>query len=683
MKKGQIGVTTENIFPIIKKFLYSDQDIFLRELISNAVDATAKLRAIAQKDTADLGDLGELSVHIEVDPVAKTLSVSDNGIGMTEEELDRYINQIAFSGAEEFLKKYEGTDASIIGHFGLGFYSAFMVSEKVEIDTLSYQKGASAVHWSCNGSPDYSMEPSARTERGTTITLHIDEEHSRFLDKGTIRELLYKYCRFLPVPVYFGKKEEWKEGKMQPTDEDDCINETEPLWTKQPADITEEQYDEFYQTLFPGSTKPLFYIHLNVDYPFKLQGILYFPELKEGVIPQKNGISLYCNRVFVTDELEGVLPEWLKLMHGIIDSPDIPLNVSRSYLQQDPSAQKISAHIGKKVADKLEELFRTDRASYEQKWSTLEFFVHYGMLTDEKAYERLLPALLFKDINGKRFYTLDELKKLTESAQTNKEGVLVQLYATDAAEQYIPCKQATDKGYVVLLMDGYLALPLINQLEEKQEKLHFTRVDSDNVERLINGKTDEPEQQLQHKNLEQLFLCAMPELSGAHFSVEIASDGRPEAAPAELVRDEWMRRMKDMGRFRQGTDFYSEMPDAYRLIVNPRNEVVKALEDALQTNELNNALAAYEAAEKAHQAWFEANREKKEDALSDEDKQERTRLNKDKNDKRDALNALLHSFADAHPAVSQLWDLALLSCSLLTGERLAAFIARSTALLHE
>lgn len=682
MKKGQIGVTTENIFPIIKKFLYSDQDIFLREIISNATDALSKLQAIAEKDS-EIGELGQLAVYVALDQEAKTLSVTDTGIGMTEEELDRYINQIAFSGAEDFLKKYEGADASIIGHFGLGFYSSFMVSHQVEIDTLSYKKDAQAVHWSCDGSPDYQMGPSQRTTRGTTITMHIDEEHAHFLEKSTIEQLLYKYCRFLPFPVYFGKKEEWKDGKMQPTDEDNCINEVAPLWTKKPSEVTDEEYNEFYQTLFPGNAQPLFRIHLNVDYPFKLQGILYFPELKEGVIPQKNSISLYCNKVFVTDELEGVLPEWLKLMHGIIDSPDIPLNVSRSYLQKDPSAQKISSHISKKVADKLEELFRSDRTAYEQKWRTLEFFVHYGMITDEKAYERLKPALLFKDCDGKRFYTLEELKTLTAASQTNKDGVLVELYATDATTQYLPCKQATDKGYVVLLMDSYLALPFINHLEEKEEKLHFTRVDSDSIDNLIGGKDTAQASSEETKPLEALFQNTIPDVDKAHFIVEVAASANSNAAPTELVQDEWMRRMKDMSQFREGSDFYSELPDSYRLIINPNNPIVAQLSEALHSEELKQAFSELAAAEKAHADWFDANRQKKEDEMTDEEKQERTRLNNEKNEKQDAVNVLLQKFAEAHTEVSQLWDLALLSRSLLSGERLANFIRRSTGLLNK
>ncbi|MFC2270402.1 MAG: molecular chaperone HtpG, partial [Porphyromonas endodontalis] len=480
---GQIGVTSENIFPIIKKFLYSEHDIFLRELVSNAVDATTKLTTIARTDTS-VGELGDLSVRVDLDKEAKTITITDRGVGMTQDEIDRYINQIAFSGAEEFLKKYEGSEAAIIGHFGLGFYSAFMVAHTVEIDTLSYQPGAEAVHWSCDGSPEYTLTPSSRTDRGTTITLHVDEESLAFLEKEKIGALLDKYCRFLPIPILFGKKEEWKDGKMIPTDEDNQINDTNPLWVRTPNDLKEEDYKEFYRSLYPTSDDPLFWIHLNVDYPFTLKGVLFFPDIKPNVELQKNRIKLFCNQVFVTDHVEDIVPEWLTLLEGVIDSPDIPLNVSRSYLQNDANAQKIARHISKKVSDKLAELFQNDRKGYEEKWNSIGLFVHYGMLTDDKAYERLFPSMLFQDCDNK-YFTFDEYRTLIESQQTDKDGNLCILYTTDKEEQFLSMRAATDKGYSVIVMDGPLALPLMNMLEQKQEKVHFARVDSDTIDRLI------------------------------------------------------------------------------------------------------------------------------------------------------------------------------------------------------
>lgn len=680
---GKIGVTSENIFPIIKKFLYSDHDIFLRELVSNAVDATTKLQTIARNDQS-VGELGSPVVRVEVDAEAKTIVISDQGIGMTQEEVERYINQIAFSGAEDFLKKYEGSNAPIIGHFGLGFYSAFMVAKMVEIDTLSYKKGAVAVHWSCDGSPEYTLTPSDRKERGTTITLHIDDDSSEFLAKERLGALLDKYCRFLPVPIIFGKKQEWKEGKMVDTEEDNQINETQPLWVQTPSDLKEEDYKEFHKNLYPMSDDPLFWIHLNVDYPFTLKGVLFFPKIKPNVELQKNRIKLYCNQVFVTDHVEDIVPEWLTLLEGVIDSPDIPLNVSRSYLQNDANAQKIARHISKKVSDKLADLFQSDRTNYEAKWDSIGLFVHYGMLTDEKTYERLLPTMLFKDVDGK-YFTMEEYRKLIDSEQTDKEGNTIVLYATDRREQYVSLKQATDRGYNVLVMDGPLSLPFMNMLEQKQEKLRFARVDSDTIDRLIVKENasvasmDAADEEL----LQKLFSLRTPDEEGKMFQVQIVHTDA--TTPVEMIQGEWMRRMKDMSRFQSGMGFYDTLPDSFNLVVNAQHPVLKRIFDLLmekEGKELREHQTAIKVLKEQQAEVIKEIGDTKEDELSDELKGKRSQIVSSIEEHEKKMNEQLGNFAGATPQLDQLWDLGLLSRGLLSGERLNLFMKRSCELLQ-
>ncbi|WP_025842404.1 molecular chaperone HtpG [Porphyromonas gingivicanis] len=679
---GKIGVTSENIFPIIKKFLYSDHDIFLRELVSNAVDATTKLQTIARNDQS-VGELGTPVVRVEVDAEAKTITISDQGVGMTQEEVESYINQIAFSGAEDFLKKYEGSNTPIIGHFGLGFYSAFMVSKMVEIDTLSYKEGAKAVHWSCDGSPEYTLTPSERKERGTTITLHIDEESTEFLSRERLGALLDKYCRFLPTPVIFGKKQEWKDGKMVDTEEENQINETHPLWVKTPSDLKEEDYKEFHRQLYPNSDEPLFWIHLNVDYPFTLKGVLFFPKIKPNVELQKNRIKLFCNQVFVTDHVEDIVPEWLTLLEGVIDSPDIPLNVSRSYLQNDTNAQKIARHISKKVSDKLTELFQSDRPNYEAKWESIGLFVHYGMLTDEKTYERLLPAMLLKDTEGK-YFTMEEYRQLIDSEQTNKDGNTIVLYATDKKEQYVSLKQATDKGYNVLLMDGPLGLPLMNMLEQKQEKLHFARVDSDTIERLIEKeqKNTSSMNVMDEELLRQLFSLSAPQEEGKMFHVQI--EHTESSTPIELIQGEWMRRMKDMSRFQSGMAFYDTLPDSFNLVVNTQHPIIKNIFDQLiekEGKELRETQEAIKTLKEQQASIVKEIGDTSEDNLSDELKTKRAETTASIESEEKKLSEKMNAFIGSVPQLDQLWDLALLSRGLLAGERLSLFMKRSCDLL--
>ena len=577
MAQGNIGVTTENIFPVIKKFLYSDHEIFIREIVSNAVDATQKLKTLAGKGDFK-GELGDLKVTVTVDAEAKTITVSDRGIGMTADEIDRYINQIAFSGANDFLDKYKDDAAAIIGHFGLGFYSSFMVAHQVDIITKSYQD-APAQRWTCDGSPSFTLDECEKADRGTDIVMHIDDDCAEFLEKGRMEGLLRKYCHFLPVPVVFGKKQEWKDGKMVDTDEDNVINSVEPLWTKKPAELKDEDYKEFYRHLFPMADEPLFWIHLNVDYPFNLTGILYFPKIKNNIDVQRNKIQLYCNQVFVTDAVDGIVPDFLTLLHGVIDSPDIPLNVSRSYLQSDQNVKKISTYITKKVSDRLASLFKADRAEYEKKWDDIKIFIHYGLLTQEDYYDKALPYFLLKDTDGK-YFTLEEYKKLIESEQTNKDGQLVYLYASDAEAQYAYIEAAKNKGYNVLLMDGQLDTPLVSLLERKLEKSTFARVDADTADRLIQ-KEDAPELKLekeQSEALSNLFKERLPKFEKQEFNVEVQAIGA-DSQPVLITQSEYMRRMKEMARIQPGMAFYGEMPDAYNVILNADSPLIRQIID--------------------------------------------------------------------------------------------------------
>ena len=580
MAKGNIGVTTENIFPVIKKFLYSDHEIFLREMVSNAVDATQKLKTLAEKGDFK-GEIGDTSVRIQLDKEAGTLTISDHGIGMTEEEIDRYINQIAFSGVTDFLEKYKDNANAIIGHFGLGFYSAFMVADRVDIITKSYKDDAQAVKWSCDGSPEYDIEPAEKAERGSDIVLHIAEDCKEFLEKERVTQLLNKYCKFMAVNVVFGKKQEWNkdEKKMVDTDEDNVINSTEPLWTKQPSTLKDEDYKEFYRTLSPMQDEPLFWIHLNVDFPFHLTGILYFPRVQSNMDLQRNKIQLYCNQVFVTDQVEGIVPDFLTLLHGVIDSPDIPLNVSRSYLQSDQNVKKIATYITKKVADRLNSIFKSDRKDYEEKWDSLKVFINYGMLTDEAFYDRAKDFALFKDTEGKHF-TFEEYKTLIKDAQTDKDGTLVYLYANDKDEQYTYIEEAKAKGYSVLLLDGQLDTPTVSLFEQKFDKSRFTRVDGDIIDRLI-PKEDAKKVELSKEETDKLtevFKSKLPEMEKANFNVEIQALGEA-AAPVVFTQSEYMRRMKDMSRYQSGMGFYSQMPDSYSMVLNSDNAIIKSVLD--------------------------------------------------------------------------------------------------------
>ena len=580
MAKGNIGVTTENIFPVIKKFLYSDHEIFLREMVSNAVDATQKLKTLAEKGDFK-GEIGDTSVRIQLDKEAGTLTISDHGIGMTEEEIDRYINQIAFSGVTDFLEKYKDNANAIIGHFGLGFYSAFMVADRVDIITKSYKDDAQAVKWSCDGSPEYDIEPAEKAERGSDIVLHIAEDCKEFLEKERVTQLLNKYCKFMAVNVVFGKKQEWNkdEKKMVDTDEDNVINSTEPLWTKQPSTLKDEDYKEFYRTLYPMQDEPLFWIHLNVDFPFHLTGILYFPRVQSNMDLQRNKIQLYCNQVFVTDQVEGIVPDFLTLLHGVIDSPDIPLNVSRSYLQSDQNVKKIATYITKKVADRLNSIFKSDRKDYEKKWDSLKVFINYGMLTDEAFYDRAKDFALFKDTEGKHF-TFEEYKTLIKDAQTDKDGTLVYLYANDKDEQYTYIEEAKAKGYSVLLLDGQLDTPTVSLFEQKFDKSRFTRVDGDIIDRLI-PKEDAKKVELSKEETDKLtevFKSKLPEMEKANFNVEIQALGEA-AAPVVFTQSEYMRRMKDMSRYQSGMGFYSQMPDSYSMVLNSDNAIIKSVLD--------------------------------------------------------------------------------------------------------
>lgn len=680
MQKGTIGVTTENIFPVIKKFLYSDHEIFLRELVSNAIDATQKLKTLSSFGEFK-GELEEMNVTVTADKEAGTLTVSDHGIGMTADDIDKYINQIAFSGAEEFLAKYKDNANAIIGHFGLGFYSAFMIAKKVEIRSLSYKEGAEAVKWECDGSPEYSMEPITKESRGTDIILYVDDDDKEFLEQDKIDSLLKKYCRFLPVPVISGKVKEWKDGKYVDTDRDNIINITEPAWMKKPAELTDEDYLKFYHDLYPGQDDPLFWIHLNVDYPFTLTGILFFPKIKNNFDITKNRIQLYCNQVYVTDSVEGVVPEFLMLLQGVIDSPDIPLNVSRSYLQSDSAVKKISSYITKKVASRLEDIFKTDRAEYEKKWDDIKIFIEYGMLTDDKFREAAMKFMLLKDTEGK-YYTLEEYKALIEAAQTNKDGNIVYLYATDPVAQYTYIKAATDKGYDVLLMDGQLDSHFIGLLEQKLEKSQFVRVDSDVIDNLITK--DNKKQVLltpvQRNIMTTLFKSQTPEVDKAQFLVAFEALSS-EDLPIVITQNEYMRRMKDMAAMQPGMSFYGELPDSFNLIVNTDHPLIVKLRDEA-TKALESTVAPIEEQIEAKNAEITSIRDNAKDGkLSDDDTKKSAQLEGEVNELRNQQDTAVSDYAKGQPLVKQLIDLALLGNGLLKGSGLSEFIRRSVSLL--
>ena len=685
MQKGNIGVTTENIFPVIKKFLYSDHEIFLREMVSNAVDATQKMKTLAASGEYK-EELGDLTVRVNFDADKGTITISDHGIGMTEEEIDKYINQIAFSGVSDFLEKYKDNANNIIGHFGLGFYSSFMVSKKVEIITKSYKEGAKAVKWSCDGSPAYEIDDAEREEHGSDIILYIDDDCKEFLDKNKLEGLLQKYCKFMAVPIAFGKKQEWNsdEKKMVDTAEDNIINNVEPLWTKAPSTLKDEDYKSFYRTLYPMSDEPLFWIHLNVDYPFNLTGILYFPKIKSNIELQRNKIQLYCNQVFVTDQVEGIVPEFLTLLHGVIDSPDIPLNVSRSYLQSDREVKKISTYITKKVADRLNAIFKENRKEYEEKWDDLKLFINYGILSEEGFYDRAKDFALMKDTEGK-FFTFDEYKKLIEANQKDKDDQLVYLYATDKEEQYSYIKAAQDKGYSVLLLDGQLDVPTIQTLEQKFEKSRFTRVDADIIERLI-VKDDAPKNNLseaQSDNLSAVFRTQMPKIDKAEFMVQVDALGA-EASPVIITQNEYMRRMKDMSKFQPGMNFYGQMPDSYNLVLNSDHPLVKKVleESEAATAE---ALKPIDAELKGQEARLAAIRQaqdkKKWDEITQEEKDQKAEAEKAVQAEKDKKTAVIADYAKGNSVVHQLIDLALLQNGMLRGEALDKFLKRSVELI--
>ncbi len=683
MQKGNIGVTTENIFPVIKKFLYSDHEIFLRELVSNAVDATQKLKTYASKGDFK-GELGDLTIHVSLDKDKGTLTISDRGLGMTEEEIDKYINQIAFSGANDFLDKYKDDANAIIGHFGLGFYSSFMVAKKVEILTKSYRDDAPTVRWTCDGSPTYEIEPAERDGRGTDIILHIDDDCKEFLEKGKIQELLTKYCRFLPIPVAFGKKTEWKDGKQVDTDEDNIVNDTTPLWTRKPAELKEEDYKKFYRDLYPMSDEPLFWIHLNVDYPFNLTGVLYFPKIKSNIELHRNKIQLYCNQVYVTDQVENIVPDFLTLLHGVIDSPDIPLNVSRSYLQSDANVKKISTYITKKVSDRLASLFKNDRKDFEGKWDDLKIFIHYGMLTEPDFYDKAKAFALLKDVDGK-YFTYDEYRDLIKATQTDKDGNLVYLYASHLDEQYSYIEAARAKGYSVLLMDGELDTALVGMLEQKFEKSRFARVDGDTIDRLIL-KEDVKDSGLaaeDSSNLSALFTTQMPKLDKVEFHVEVAPLGE-EAAPVLITQSEYMRRMKEMSRLQAGMSFYGEMPSMMSVVLNADHRLVKRVLDDMKGHTAD-ALAPIEAELKGlharHAALEQAQQKKKADEITQEDRDNLSQCNKDIAAQEEKKTKVLSDYGAGQAVVHQLIDIALLQNGLLKGKALDQFLKRSVELI--
>lgn len=683
MAKGTIGVTTDNIFPVIKKFLYSDHEIFLRELVSNAVDATQKLKTCAMKGDFK-GELGDLAVRVSVDEKAGTLTVSDRGLGMTAEEIDKYINQIAFSGVTDFLDKYKDDANAIIGHFGLGFYSAFMVAKKVEILTRSYREDAKAVRWTCDGSPEYDMEDAERADRGTDIILHIDDDCKEFLEKGRIQSLLEKYCKFLPVPVVFGKKTEWKDGKQVDTEEDNQINDVNPIWTRKPSELKDEDYKKFYRELYPMADEPLFWIHLNVDYPFNLTGVLYFPKIKSNLDFQRNRIQLYCNQVFVTDQVENIVPDFLTLLHGVIDSPDIPLNVSRSYLQSDQNVKKISTYITKKVSDRLQSIFKNDRKTYEEKWDDLKLFIHYGMLTQPDFYDKAKDFALLKDVDGK-YYTYEEYKELIKGEQTDKDGTLVYLYANQKEAQYSFIESAKAKGYNVLLMDGQLDTALVGMLEQKFEKTRFSRVDGDTIDKLI-VKTDAKSVSLNEEQtglLTGAFQSQMPKIEKTEFHVEVGSLGEGDL-PVVVTQSEYMRRMKEMSQLQSGMSFYGEMPDMYNLVLNADHPLVKKVLDETEAD-TRETLAPIEAEIKGlkarQQVLEQQQKDKKADEITDEDKKNLTDCHEQLESEQKKREETIAASAAKNDVLHQLIDLALLRNGLLKGEALDKFLKRSVNLM--
>ena len=682
-QKGNIGVTTENIFPVIKKFLYSDHEIFLREMVSNAVDATQKLKTLAERGDFK-GELGDLTVRVSLDTEKGTLTISDRGIGMTEEEINKYINQIAFSGVTDFLDKYKDNANAIIGHFGLGFYSSFMVSKKVDIITRSYKEGAKAVKWSCDGSPEFEIEDAEKADRGSDIVLHIDDDCKEFLEKQKIEELLNKYCKFMAVPVAFGKKTEWKDGKQQETDEDNIINNVEPLWTKAPSTLKDEDYKSFYRTLYPMQDEPLFWIHLNVDYPFNLTGILYFPRIKSNIELQRNKIQLYCNQVFVTDQVEGIVPEFLTLLHGVIDSPDIPLNVSRSYLQSDANVKKISKYITKKVADRLAAIFKENRKDYEEKWDDLKIFINYGMLSQEDFYDRAKDFALLKDVDGK-YFTYDEYKTLIKDNQTDKEGNLIYLYANDKEGEYSYIEAAKAKGYCVLLLDGQLDNPMVSMLEQKLEKTRFSRVDADIIDRLIQ-KEDKKESELakdERTNLEQAFRSQLPKMEKTEFYVDVQALGE-QTLPVIITQSEYMRRMKEASKFQAGMAFYAQMPDAFNLVLNSDHPLIKqVLEDgktacAADLQPVESELKGLEA---RLAALHQSQNGKKPEEISQEEKDDLKNTEQSIEEQSTKKNGIIAAYAAGNKVVHQLIDLALLQNGMLKGAALDSFLKRSVDLI--
>ena len=683
MQKGNIGVTTENIFPVIKKFLYSDHDIFLREMVSNAVDATQKLKTLSA--TGDFkGELGDLSVRVSLDEKAGTLTISDRGIGMTAEEIEKYINQIAFSGVNDFLEKYQDKAEAIIGHFGLGFYSSFMVSKKVEIITKSYKEGSKAVKWSCDGSPEYTLEDAKKEDRGSDIVLYIDDDCKEFLQKSKIEELLNKYCKFMAVPVVFGKKTEWKDGKMIDTEEDNVINSVEPLWVKAPSGLKDEDYKSFYHTLFPMNDEPLFWIHLNVDYPFNLTGILYFPRVKNNIELQRNKIQLYCNQVFVTDQVEGIVPEFLTLLHGVIDSPDIPLNVSRSYLQSDANVKKIATYITKKVADRLQSIFKESRKEFEEKWDDLKLFINYGMLSDSDFYERAKDFSLIKDTEGK-YFTFEEYNTLIKDNQTDKEGYLVNLYTSNKEEQYSYIEAAKQKGYSVIDASGQLDVPLLSMLEQKLEKTRYVRVDSDIVDRIIQ-KEDAPKNNLsveETDNLSEAFRSQIPTIEKADFTVDVQSLGE-SFQPVLVTQNEYMRRMKEMSQFQQGMGFYAQLPDSYNLVLNADHPLVKKVLDDITANtatELKPIASELKGQEARLAALHQSQDSKKTEELTQEEKDDMQNTQKTVSELQDKKKAIVAAYAKGNDIVHQLIDLALLQNGMLQGAALDKFLKRSISLI--